>query len=580
MIKENDKIQFSPLIYTVWIIYVFASLLVIYATFSHIKLEQLSNLIIPILILIALRIWPIKYYIRNNSYVFLSFSFPILLLYGIIPIIIAELYNLFFPNKEIKQKVLKLKLIFNAANGILMSYITYYFILYFNTYINQGRMYIFVIILSAIIFSVLLRIGVIVMIYLESKSLYNVYISNPFITNIANGIITFYLYQSLHILGLAFAVLYAIFFSKRSTYLEDLFEKKGELEEAENRLRMIFNSIDYGIIMLDMNRKIKMANPTALQFLQTLDQSPIGRNFDDFNFKYPDEIKQMLDWTYENQKNYHQKKIVVYVNKQRVYLDIHTYPNKIANGKIDGAILLYKNVTDEQLIRRQLIEADKLSHLGQIAAGKVHEIKNPLTTVRGYLQYLRQKVANGDSMDINHFDIALQELDRTNELISSLLILSKHSNFINSRLNIKHVLEEVIELFTHQMEMQNILFSKQIEKYLWVNGFENHLKQILINLLLNAIDAVQHQKNKAEIWIKAYSNDENVEIKIVDNGIGINSEDMVKLRLPFFTTKETGTGLGLSVTFKLIEEHHGTMDVNSKINEGSTFHIKLPKMTI
>ncbi|WP_339063779.1 ATP-binding protein [Tepidibacillus marianensis] len=339
---------------------------------------------------------------------------------------------------------------------------------------------------------------------------------------------------------------------------------------------MVFDTIDYGIIILDKEHLVTLANPIALKVLQMMDAQPMGKKIEELAADYSKEMYEIIQWTYEHQEKFEQKPVRSMINGETHYYDIHTYPQFDTDGEIQGVIFVYKNITEERLIRRQLIEADKLSRLGQIAAGKVHEIKNPLTTVRGYLQFLKQKVVSGDEINLHSFDIALQEIDRTNELINSLLILSKQSKQKNERIRLNSLFEEVTQLFQHQLLMKNITLVQNIDADLWVNGVENHLKQIIINLFLNAIDAVSDKKGDGQIALQAKEKGHKISIQLQDNGIGISQEDIAKLSIPFFTTKENGTGLGLSVTYKLIEEHAGTIQVFSEIGQGTTFTIQLP----
>lgn len=426
------------------------------------------------------------------------------------------------------------------------------------------------------IYSIFNTLSVKFIVFLERKQISNNTLTkNIFVSNIMNGIITFFLYQSLGIIGIFLAVLYAILFSKRSTYQAAYSKKNMELYELEQKAKMIFDTIDYGVVMLDKEQRIKMANPVATQCLLQFDPNPIGKIVTEFEDILPTEIIEILEWTYQNQNSYQRTNIAMKVKDETLYSDLYTYPQRTAEGEMTAAILLFKDVNNEHQIRQQLIEADKLNHLGQIAAGKVHEIKNPLTVVRGYLQLLQKKVEK-DDVELNYFDIALQEIDRTNEIINSLLILAKQTNQEPSKIQIDSILKTSLQLFENQLLIENITYKASIEDKLTIIGVENQIKQIFMNLFLNAIAAVSAVKG-ALIEVRAYTDSSFITIEIKDNGIGIEAEDIKKLGVPFYTTKEDGTGLGISVTYKLIKEHQGTVEVESTVREGTVFKIAFPK---
>jgi len=551
---------------------VFAAVVIFYS-FAHFDWDNSSlELIISTILLIVLAKWNILYYVNPNFRTSLTFYYPIMLLFGLIPIIISDLIAMLFFNRERPF----IKRFFNMAKNVnvfAVSYLLYQWML--STFPAGDQMVIVPIIITAIFLSTFAQIQLQIVVYFENRGkvfhypiLFNVYVSN-----ILNGVITFYLYQTLGMAGIFITVAYAVLFSIRIKYQTAYSQKKEELFESEQRARIVFDTIDYGIIMLDKNYQIKMLNRKMQQFLATFDPEPIGKPLHQVFPNVPIELKRMLQLTYEHQDNFHHKKVLLKNDDGNLYFDIHSYPQLSVEGNMVGVILLFKNITEEQLIRSQLIEADKLSRIGEIAAEKVHEIKNPLTTVRGYMQFLRHKVAKGETLKINDFDVALQEIDRTNEIINSLLILSKEPNQQKEVICIDQLLDEVIQLFQHQLFIKGITLYREFQKKLYIAGVENHLKQIMINLLLNAIDAVADKKENPMITIHAYERECKLFIEVEDNGTGIDEKDIVKLKMPFYTTKKNGSGLGLSVTYKLVEEHHGSIDIESERGKGTVFRI-------
>jgi len=588
MKRLNIKLQYPFSIYIVISIY---SLVAFFLIDYIIKSSKLNYTLIEYslvtILLMVLKLKTIRYRTKRKNTNEFGFAFPVTIIYGVIPVIISNIFYIVI-NPEKKPLIKRYFTFLFQTIAAGTSFLIFTYLLQF-TY-GRDILIAIIIIISATVYAILQVVSISLIVYLEHKERLNTRFLNIFETNVMNGLITYYLFLTLGIYGLFISILYALLFSIKSNYVikyhdvnqeltsfeSEFYKINSELYEVEQRLRLIFDTIDYGIIVFDLDKRVKMANPISTKFLNEFVTDPIGKKVFDLNIDYPKDVYNIIEWTILNKENYYQKKLAVPIKDDIIYFDIYTYPYRIAEGIMDGVILLYKNVTEEHLIRRQLVEADKLSHMGQIAAGKVHEIKNPLTTVRGYIQFLQQKVAKGDTINLDHFDIALQELDRTNELINSLLILSKHSDQKLENLELNTLLQEIIQLFLHQMQMKNIYFAQEIEKELYIFGVENHLKQIFINLILNAIDAVSKKSAEAVITLRAYRNKNMVIVELEDNGVGISPINIERLHIPFFTTKETGTGLGLSVTFKLVEEHSGIINVYSKLNEGTKFVIKFP----
>ncbi len=579
-IKEKHGFYYPKLVFLFVFVYVTISLFSIIYFLNNLNSLQMEYLF-PIILLLVIKYFPIVYNNQNNNYTLLSFAFPIVIVYGIIPIIITNLIGFIFPQKNSNK--LLIKRLYNSSKQIIGA--TAVYLVFNNVLFNEYLHITILIILSAFIFSLNDSGSLAIILYLDKK--YNFIkkqlpsILEILVSNILNGIVTFYLYAEIGVYGFLVALLYAIFLSLGVQYQFAYSQQKNELHKTEQSAQAILDTIDYGVITFDLDAHITSANPIALQFLKQLNPDPIGKKVEELKPFYSKEIYQFVLQTMETKKVYQQKNVPTFVWHEQGYYDIHTYPMKDTSGKIQGVLLLYRNVTEEQFLKRQFVEADKLTRLGQIAASKVHEIRNPLTTVRGYLQFLRSKIMKGEEVKITSFDVAIQEIDRTNELISSLLILSRHTNEKERILDLRFILIELIQLFKFQLDSKNIQLEYQLDEELMVLGNENNLKQIFINLIINAIDAVEvnHPSKGKKIKIFAKKLDKQVIIALADNGVGIPEKDLQKLNLPFFSTKNEGTGLGLYVTYQLIEEHHGTISVNSIVDSGTDITICFPLQT-
>lgn len=222
----------------------------------------------------------------------------------------------------------------------------------------------------------------------------------------------------------------------------------------------------------------------------------------------------------------------------------------------------------------QLKNSEKLSLAGQMAAGIAHEIRNPLTVLSGFLQLMKT-----DEKNKKNLNVMMSEIERINQIVTEFLVLSKPTSMHYEYHELKELLEEVLTLFQQQMEEMGIQTFLETEGHIpKVYCERNQLKQVLINLLKNAIEAMENG-GIITISLIRYGKD-RVRIHIRDEGDGISNEDLAKLGDPFFTTKEEGTGLGLMVSRKIIDQHGGSLNFFSHKGVGTTVRIELPNHSL
>lgn len=240
------------------------------------------------------------------------------------------------------------------------------------------------------------------------------------------------------------------------------------------------------------------------------------------------------------------------------------------NGECDGFIIVSRDITERRNNEMLLRNAEKLSVIGELAAGIAHEIRNPLTSLRGFIQLLKPTLVDHQM----YADIMLSELDRINFIVSELLVLAKPHNVKIKSLPLVFLLKNVLTLLASEANLKNIRFHTAFGCDPLISGEENQLKQVFINVIKNAIEAMSgHGDVTLTTSAKAAG---QVVITITDNGCGIPEELLPKLGEPFFTTKDNGTGLGLMISRKIIKDHDGHLEVSSKPGEGTTVKITLP----
>ena len=247
----------------------------------------------------------------------------------------------------------------------------------------------------------------------------------------------------------------------------------------------------------------------------------------------------------------------------------------------DGSVLSYegiaKDITARVGMERQLQRADKLASLGQISTGIAHEVNNPLGVILGYTQLLLRSEQAGTQL---YDDLKTIEKHARNckGIVEDLLKFARGTSTKKDSVDICATIEDVLSLFGHQLELDNISVETLLESGLpTIMGDEEKLKQVFVNLLVNAKQAIR-RNGRIAIWAQSQACEGFVRISISDTGNGISPDVLDKIFDPFFTTKPVGegTGLGLSVSYGIIQDHNGRIEVESVPGQGSTFTILLP----
>lgn len=221
----------------------------------------------------------------------------------------------------------------------------------------------------------------------------------------------------------------------------------------------------------------------------------------------------------------------------------------------------------------EMVYLDKLTMIGQLTASIAHEIRNPLSTVRGFIQFLSKDTKDEE---LKRFSpLILEELDRTNSIITNYLNVSKPEKYHLSDIPIHEVIHDCVQLMRPFASYSNVTIEFDTVEPKYIRGDDQHLKQAIMNIIKNGIESIDHQGTiKITVDTDTYNN--VVEIIIKDNGRGMSPAQLKQIGLPFYTTKSKGTGLGSMVTHKIIHEMNGHIEYDSDITNGTTVKITFP----
>ncbi|MCF8435267.1 MAG: GHKL domain-containing protein [Ignavibacteriales bacterium] len=241
--------------------------------------------------------------------------------------------------------------------------------------------------------------------------------------------------------------------------------------------------------------------------------------------------------------------------------------------KLENAYLELKETQD------QLQSAEKLASIGQLAAGIAHEINNPLGTIMLYTSMIKRELEKCDKSEqsIEDLRLVIEEANRCKSIVANLLNFARHGKLKIAKIDIVGLIHEVLRIIKVRQDSESVVFNFNENKSIYIDGDQDQLKQVLINIISNAVESMEEIQVKI-ITIIVSSSKENCSIEVKDTGTGISEENQKKLFTPFFTTKKMGkgTGLGLAISYGIVKMHRGDITVKSEPGFGSTFGLRLP----
>jgi two-component system, sporulation sensor kinase E len=348
------------------------------------------------------------------------------------------------------------------------------------------------------------------------------------------------------------------------------FKMERKLRKSEQKFRKIFDGSLEGIILWDEDFHILDVNQAGIDMIGHSKDELVGKSLEALLSEYNVSKEKLNHYIKKLEKNGQIRGTLStkdHETKQK-HFEFSTKSNLIPGLNLS----VFRDITEKLEMEEQLRKSDTLNVIGELAAGIAHEIRNPMTALKGFIQLLQGSIKEDYSM---YFHVISTELQRIDSIINEFLILAKPQavKFVES--DLAKIVRETVELLNAQAVLHNVQIKTYYENDLPLLFCEpNQLKKVFINIIKNAIE-VMPDGGCITVSVKKTA-DDKIHISVEDKGPGISEEKIKKLGEPFFTTKERGTGLGLMVSYKIVEEHNGIIEVQSEEGKGTTFHIYFP----
>jgi two-component system NtrC family sensor kinase len=370
--------------------------------------------------------------------------------------------------------------------------------------------------------------------------------------------------------------------------------KMEEYERLKEFSENIVESINVGILAADLEDRVESWNSQIEKLSGIPREQALGRKLSEL---FPPELAEQFERVSAETGIHHIYKfvlkpagtstaaasgngstargIVVPARFREATLNIAIAPLVSKDQQRIGRLIIFDDITDRAELEQRLVQADKLSSIGLLAAGVAHEVNTPLAVISTYAQMLAKQVAD-DSQKSLILDKIAKQTFRASEIVNSLLNFSRTSTTSFGEVNLNRVIQETLSLLEHQLHKAGIQIQSHLESDLPpVQGNAGKLQQVFLNLFLNARDAMA---GGGTLEVRTWSEGAGVKAEVLDTGPGIAPEHIHRIYDPFFTTKAArkGTGLGLSVTYGIIQEHGGSIEVSNRLTGGASFRLELP----
>ncbi len=345
-------------------------------------------------------------------------------------------------------------------------------------------------------------------------------------------------------------------------------------ERSQQEYRHILDSINMAMVAIDTNGIITNCNKSVSDFCHAQPQGLIGRYISEASTKF-DHLGTILLQTLKMGEPISVPELAFEIDENRHVVSMECAPLKDAAGIITGAVALCRDISMQRFMEDEAKRAEKLAIVGELAAGIAHEIRNPLTSVKGFIQLLTNRFPQ-NAPEQDYLEIMMEELDRANNIIKNFLLLAKPATPKLQLQDINHLLDDLLKLVEGEALMAEVELFRSFSPEVPLMVIETEaIKQVFLNLLQNSIQAMPSGGKLTILTEYSPENNTNL-VKIIDTGKGMSKFQLNHLGRPFFTSRNNGTGLGLTVSYRIVHHHKGKIEVESEENVGTTFTVILP----
>ena len=353
-----------------------------------------------------------------------------------------------------------------------------------------------------------------------------------------------------------------------------LMEKESEFDQLDLLFRSIVESVDTGIMTIDFEGTIKTFNRAAEQITGYSLAQVKNRLVADV---FPECIASFALELDRRQSKNRMEVVIEDRNGRKVHLGCSISPLKDKQNREIGSILIFQDLTEIRQMEENLEKSKRLALIGEMAAGLAHEMRNPLASITGSIELLRRNLALKDTDD-RLMQIILRGKDQLDNFVRDFLLLAKPIPVVREVVDVNATAADVLENmklskdWTNEIKIDCSLAPK-------VAAFANReqLRQVVQNLVLNAVQAMKEGGVLSlATKLMQINHKEVVEIRVADTGLGIEEKDLKKVFEPFFTDKEKGTGLGLTIVGRIVDGYGGKIEITSRINQGTVCTVRLP----
>ncbi|MGB2783888.1 MAG: ATP-binding protein, partial [Atribacterota bacterium] len=359
--------------------------------------------------------------------------------------------------------------------------------------------------------------------------------------------------------------------------LQETYIVKKTLNEMKDYTAKLLETMDNAVVSVDNNGIIKTFNRKSEEIFGKKKEDILNKECQEvLNLKINGEciFKKCL----LGNKNIDQEVVLEEEGLKKMILDVSTSFLADEFGETTGLVAVIRDVTEIKDLNEEIARNKRLAALGKLSAGIAHEIRNPLSSIRGLAQFVSNSFSKDDERreDLNTI---IKEVDRLNNLVVQVLDYAKVKKLNLTSFSLNNLINDIVELFRQEITNKQIKFDVELSPDIsLIQADKDQIRQILMNIIINAIQAIPE---KGEIKIKTEKDltrgKSAIKLVIEDNGIGIADKDLNQIFDPFFSTKGQGSGLGLSIVYKLVEGYQGEIKVESKEAKGTKFIIFLPQ---